>query len=559
MEIFLEISLITAIVTIVSLIMKVLKQPFIVGYILTGILVGPYAFNILRSTESIEFFSKVGITILLYIVGLNLNPKVLKEVGKVSLTTGITQVVLNSLIGFFICKALGIGNIPSLYISIALSFSSTIIILKLLTDKGDLNTLYGKISIGFLLVQDLIATIIIVIISAISYSRGGNITFALSMLALKGIIAGLLFFLLSKYIVPKITDFISESTELLFLFSLSWGMAVASIFYYLGFSVEIGALVAGVTLSSLPYTPEISSRIKPLRDFFIVLFFILLGSRMALSTLPLIILPAIILSFYVLIGNPLILFVLMNLLGYKRKTSFMAGLTVAQISEFSIILAGLGVTIGHLSTANLSLITLIGLITISGSTYLILYSDNIYRSVEKFLKYIEIKKFPKETKLSLPNQPDIILFGYDRSGAEYIKAIQQLDKNYVIIDYSPQAIDKLKQANLPHVYGDAEDIEFLEEIGINHAKLVISTIPNYDTNKLIVQKLTTSNPKAISIVVCHQVKDTLDLYEIGASYVIVPIYFGSQYLSHLLNKHGLEREAYQFEKSRHLLDLQNKI
>jgi len=266
MEIFVELSAIIVIAMLVSLLMRVLKQPLIVGYIFTGVLVGPYFMNLIQNGDVIELFSKIGITILLFIVGLNLSPNVIREVGKVSLLTGIGQDLFTSIIGFFIASALGIDRIAAIYVAIALTFSSTIIILKLLSDKGDLNKLYGKIAIGFLLVQDIVATLILLFASSFAGGEGSLLSIAF-MTIIKGsaLVFGMI--LISQYILPRISKFIAASQELLFLFSLSWGLGIATLFSMLGFSVEIGALVAGVSLSMTPYAIEVASRMRPLRDF----------------------------------------------------------------------------------------------------------------------------------------------------------------------------------------------------------------------------------------------------------------------------------------------------
>jgi len=390
MEIFIELSIIIGITVLITGITKLLKQPLIIGYILTGIIVSPYFLNIVQSAETIKVFSQIGIALLLFIVGLSLSPKVIKEVGKVSLITGIGQIIFTSLIGFFIGRLLGFSVIVSLYIAIALTFSSTIIIMKLLSDKKDLEKLYGKISIGFLLVQDIFVIILLMVISSFS----GNLS--MNSLSFGSILGGILliggFVLISIYILPKLSIFFAKSQEFLFLFSIGWGLGLAALFYYMGFSMEIGALVAGIALSMSPFHYEISSKMKPLRDFFIILFFILLGSQMVFGTINELIVPAIIFSLFILIGNPLIVMILMGLLGYKKKTGFQAGLTVAQISEFSLILIALGVSAGHLTNEILSLVTIVGLITISGSTYLILYSDKIYPYLSRYLSVFEREK-----------------------------------------------------------------------------------------------------------------------------------------------------------------------
>ncbi|PIZ64078.1 sodium:proton exchanger [Candidatus Roizmanbacteria bacterium CG_4_9_14_0_2_um_filter_39_13] len=556
MEIFVELSVIIVIAMFVSLLMRALKQPLIVGYIFTGILVGPYFLNLIQNGDVIELFSKIGITILLFIVGLNLSPNVIREVGKVSLLTGIGQVLFTSIIGFFIATALGIDRIAAIYVAIALTFSSTIIILKLLSDKGDLNKLYGKIAIGFLLVQDIVATLILLFTS--SFAGGeGSVLFIALMTVIKGSLLILTMVAISHYILPQISTFIAASQELLFLFSLSWGLGIAALFSLLGFSVEIGALVAGVALSMTPYAIEVASRMRPLRDFFILLFFILLGSHMVFENIFALIIPAILLSLFVLIGNPIIVVILMNVLGYSKRTGYQAGLTVAQISEFSLILATLGFEFGHISREILSLITFVGLITIAGSTYLILYSDEIYPYVEKFLSFLEIYK--NGNKRNKNKGYNSILFGYQRVGQDFIEAFNRLDLAYIVVDFNPESIKKLEEEEIPFKYGDAKDPEFLTELDFKNLRYMVSTIPEFETNLVLVRRIRAKNKRAIMIVISHDREEALALYAEGASYVIMPHYLGAQYAVRLIGRAGLDRREYDMHREKHLAHLEKRI
>ncbi len=556
MEMYLELSTIIVIALLVSLLMRIMRQPLIVGYIFTGILVGPYALNLIHSSEVIELFSKLGISILLFIVGLNLRPAVIREVGKVSLATGLGQVFFTSIIGFIISLFLGIERTAAMYVAIALTFSSTIIILKLLSDKGDLNKLYGRIAIGFLLVQDIVATLILLVTSSLATGESNNLVLTAIVTLLKGGVLIVAIIMISNYVLPRLSHFIAASQELLFLFSISWGLGMGAFFTYLGFSVEIGALVAGVTLSMTPYAYEAASRLRPLRDFFIVLFFILLGSQMVLSDMGKLLVPALILSFYVLIGNPTIMIVIMNLLGFSKRTSYQAALTVGQISEFSLILATLGFQIGHLSREVLSLITLVGLITISGSTYLILYSDKLYPYIEKMLSYLELKKNKKEE--GRDRHYSSILFGYQRVGEDFIESFDRIGLRYVVIDFNPDSISALKDKNIPHIFGDAADPEFLEELHLHTIKYVVSTIPDINVNKLIVKKIREKNNHAIVIMIAQNREESLDLYEAGATYVILPHYLGAQYAARMIGKHGLERSEYEDLREKHLSYLEKR-
>jgi len=554
MEIFIELSIIIGIVVLIAGVMKLLKQPLIIGYILAGIIVSPYFLNIVRSTETIAVFSQIGVALLLFIVGLSLSPKVIKEVGKVSLITGIGQIIFTSLIGFFISRLLGFSVIVSLYIAIALTFSSTIIIMKLLSDKRDLEKLYGKISIGFLLVQDIFVIILLMIVSSFS-SRLDKISLTLGTVL--GVILAIgVFILISIYILPRLSKFFAKSQEFLFLFSIGWGLGLAALFHYMGFSMEIGALIAGITLSMSPYHYEISSKMRPLRDFFIILFFILLGSQMVFGNINELIIPAIIFSLFILIGNPLIVMILMGLLGYKKKTGFQAGFTVAQISEFSLILIALGVSVGHLTNEILSLVTIVGLITISGSTYLILYSNKIYPYFSRYLSIFERKKV-KEKEQEFKDY-DIVLFGYNRIGYDLLKSFKKLKKKVLVVDYNPEAITELSKGGIECRYGDVDDEEFLSELNLIKTKMIVSTVPEFETNLLLIDIIRQINKDAIIMVVSHDIEEANTLYDKGATYVIMPHFLGGSHASMMINKHGLNLNEFLDEKKKHLKQLKVK-
>ena len=557
MIVFNELAGILILATAVSIVMRLLKQPLIVGYIITGILAGPHFLNVFQSTEHIEVFSKIGITTLLFIVGLHMNPKVIKEIGKVSLLTGIGQVLFTTLTGFALAILLGIERIAAIYISIALTFSSTIIILKLISDKGDLHKLYGKIAIGFLLVQDIVATIALLVISSLTQSQNTDLLPFSLQLTVKGLLLFVNLSIISMYTMPKISKFIASSQELLFLFSLSWGLGLASVFYILGFSVEIGALVAGVVLSMTPFAYEAGSRLKPLRDFFIILFFISLGSQIVFENIAELILPVLIFSIFVLVGNPIIMIVIMNLLGFKRKTNFMTGIAIAQISEFSLILATVGFNAGHIDQRTLSIITMVGLITIPASTYLIYNSDFLYQRFEKFLKLLELRKNTKKENRGDDEIYELILFGFDRAGNDFVSAFKKLDKSFLVIDFNPESITKLEESGIPHRYGDAEDVEFLEELSLNKAKLIVSTIPDAKTNLLLTKFVHEVNPKAILIILTYDKKEAKKLYDAGATYIVVPHYLGAAHITNIINKLGLDLSGFKEEREKHYRHLQS--
>jgi Kef-type K+ transport system membrane component KefB/Trk K+ transport system NAD-binding subunit len=552
---FIQFGLIILVVLGVSIIIRLLKQPLIIGYILSGILVGPFILNLVQESETIIVFSEMGIAFLLFIVGLHLSPKVIKEVGKISLVTGIGQILFTSSIGYFIGIMLGFSSITSVYIAIALTFSSTIIIMKLLSDKDALEKLYGKISIGFLLVQDLVAIIILIVVSSLASGAGAsNLLFST---IIKGAILVAILVPISYYLLPRLSDFFAKSQEFLFVFAISWGFGLSLLFLYAGFSIEVGALIAGIMLSMSPYSFEISSKLKPLRDFFIISFFIILGSQMAFGDITHLIVPAIIFSAFILIGNPLIVIILMGILGYSKKTGFMAGLTVAQISEFSLILIALGVKTGALAQEILSFVTIIGLLTISGSTYMIIYSDLIFNQLARFLIIFERKKV-KEKDLPVKDY-DYILLGYNRIGFSIIKAFSKITKNFLVVDYNPKVVKDLQNQGINAIYGDVDDSEFLEALGICKSSVVVSTIPEKETNQLILDVLERNKAKPIVLLTGRQIEDALELYNAGANYVILPHFLGGEYTAKLIETAKKNDKIYQKERAKELEILKERL
>ena len=558
MDTFLELGIVIIIATLVAGVTRLFKQPLVISYIISGVLVGPAVFDLISSTETFKTFAHLGIALLLFTVGLNLNPKIIKEVGFVSLVTGLGQVVFTSVVGFFIAIALGFSSVTSIYIAIALTFSSTIIITKLLSDKGDMNSLYGKISIGFLLVQDIVVIFILMIASSITDGVEAS-SLVLSVL-LKGASLFLIVFFAGMYIFPKLLKRVARSQEFLLLFALGWCFALAGLAYYLNFSIEIGALLAGVALAMSPYRYEISSKMIPLRDFFLVLFFIVLGSQIGLENISQFIVPIIVFSLFILVGNPIIVMIIMGILGYTKRNSFLAGLTVAQISEFSLIFVALGVSLGHVTEDVLSFITAVGIITIAGSTYLILYSDKIYNLISRYLVVFEKKgKKVDECKSVEGKFYDIILFGYDRIGYDVLHTFDELGYKYMVVDYNPDTIQRLTKRGIDCMYGDVGDYDLLNDIDFSNIKMAVSTIPKIDINTLLVGKIREVNKDAIITVVSYNSEDTLRLYDVGATYVLMPNLLGGYHVSSMIKKHGLDLGKFLKEKTDHIKNLKRRI
>ncbi len=526
-----------------------MKQPIIIGYIIAGVIISPFLIKFGASTEVIGVFSKLGIAFLLFIVGLHLNPKVIKEIGTASLLVGLGQIILTFGLGFLVAwKVLGMNIIASSYIGIALAFSSTIIIMKLLSDKQNLDSLYGKISIGILIIQDLVAIAVLLFISSLSGDTGLQGSALKTLLGGAGLIVVL--FLLGYFVLPRLTKSIAKSQELLFLFSVCWCFLVAALFSYFGLSIEIGALVAGVVLSVTPYSTEISSKIRPLRDFFIIIFFIILGLNMQIESIGSIIVGALILSVIVLIFKPLILMFLLKNFRYTKRTNFLVGTTLAQISEFSLIILGLGVALGHIASSVLHTTILTMVITIVISTYMIIYAKDFYPKMARFVGWFEKKNIKHERKIG--KNYDAILFGYNRIGFSILNAMKSARRKYLVVDFNPDTITVLNKFKVPCLYGDVDDPELLKDLPLDKIKLAVSTIPDFEANFLLVEEIRTINPKAIIIVRAHTIEDALELYKKGASYVLTPHFLGGEYISKMIKEIGVKEKDYEKEKEKHI-------
>ena len=483
-SIFNEVAALLVLAATAGFIGLLLRQPLIVSFIAVGIIAGPSVLGIAHSSEPIDLLGELGIAILLFLVGLRLDVGLIRSLGAVSLATGLGQVGFTSAFGFLICLALGLDAVTSLYVAVALTFSSTIIIVKLLSDKREIDSLHGRIALGFLIVQDLVVVLAMIVLSAVGIGSRGDagLSDILSVFAAGAAMLGLVLIFI-RYLANALTERLARAPELLMVFSIALAAAFAALGDELGFGKELGGLLAGVALASTPFRDAIAARLSPLRDFLLLFFFIALGSRLNLTSLGEDTVAAIVLSLFVLIGNPLIVLAIMTGLGYRRRTGFLAGLTVAQISEFSLIFMAMGVTIGHVTTNALGLVTLVGLITIAASTYMITYSHQLYALCEPLLGVFGGKgaREAADESAAVSEPHDIILFGLGRYGGAIGRRLAAKGYRVLGIDFSPTAVRRWREDGLDGTYGDVSDPEFIASLPLAAAKWVVSTVRDPNT------------------------------------------------------------------------------
>lgn len=552
---FIELSLLIVLVTVVSVIMRWLKQPLILGYIITGLIVGTvlpllagdsYVIN----TDNFEIFSSLGIVLLLFIIGLGLRVSVFRKLGGVVFGVATAIMIVLGGLGLFITQAFGFSYIEGVIAGLALFFSSTIIIVKILSDKKEHTRIHGQIAIGVILFDDIVATIALLFVAA---GKNGFEMTELGLLFIKGILLAGLLILASTKLLPKLSHQFAKNQELLFLFAVAWGLGVATLFQWAGFSIEVGALFAGVSLAPLPYTLQMESRLKPLRDFFIVIFFITLGAELHLDNIVAGLAPAIILSVLVVLLKPIVVMGVMRLFKYTKRTSFKVGIYLSQISEFSIILAVVAAAAHVIDEKLTAIITLIALITITISTYLMQYESELFAALERRIPWLREPESHREKNIN--DKYDLVLFGYRRGGHEYVKTFRKMKKKFTVVDYDPTMIETLERLHVPYMYGDATDIDFLHDVGLKHAKLIASTITHFSTNEQIIKYARRVNPEAV--IICHadDYNEAEELYRMGVSYVTLPHYIGSERINHFIRKNGLSKKAFEKYRQRHTINL----
>lgn len=548
-SIFAELSIVIALTAGVSLIMRLLRQPLILGYIIAGLIVGPSMLDLIKSHETFEAFSSIGIALLLFIIGLGMNVSVIKRLGKVVFITAAAELIAVGSFGYMISVLLGFSGTEALIVGLALFFSSTIIIVKVLTDKKEHNRLHGQIAIGVILLDDIVATFALLFVAT---GNNDSINLAdIGTLVIKGVLVLGTLLLVSTKILPKFTKFIASSQELLFLFAISWGFGVASLFELAGYSIEVGALFAGVALAPLAYAQEIGARLKPLRDFFIVLFFIVLGESLNIDNLSGALVPALLLSLVVILLKPYIVMLSLGLLGYTKRVSFKTAINLSQISEFSIVLVVLAASSGLVSQEISAVITLVAIITIATSTYLMHYDEKLFNKFDRIkLNFFDHPQHHGEHHIHA--NYEIILFGYRKGGHEFARTFKQMGSKYVVVDYDPEVIETLEQQQIPYVYGDATDVELLEEIGIHSVKLVVSTVTDHESNEQLVQHVKHRNTGAVIITHADSQAEAVRLYELGSSYVMMPHYIGSEKISAFIKKNGLKKGEFNKYREKHL-------
>jgi Kef-type K+ transport system membrane component KefB len=468
-----------------------LRTPSIVAYIVAGLLLGPLT-GLISESEAVHLIAEVGIALLLFLVGLELSLDRIRDVGKVAVVAGLGQVVFTAAGGLGLALLLGFGWLESIFIATALTFSSTVVVVKLLDQKRELNALYGRIAVGIFLVQDLVVIVILTFLAGLGEAEqleagrmaGGLATAFLGMGALLAVAL-----LASRYVLPRLFRWVAGAPEPMFIWSLCWCFLLVLAAEAMSLSLEIGAFLAGLSLAQLPYNHEFRRRVHPLMNFFIAVFFVSLGIQMQLGAALSHLFSASALSLFVLIGNPLIFMLIITRLGYGERPAFLTSVTVAQISEFSFIFAGVGLAAGLIGPEILSVITVVGIITIGVSSYMILYNHQLYECVRRkgLLRPFQARRRGKGARRDVPEAPDghaghVIVVGMNHMGRRIAEGLVAAGTDVLAIDTDPRKLEGLPCDTL---LGNVEYPAVLEEAGLEEAALLVSALQIEGTNNLL--------------------------------------------------------------------------
>ncbi|MGF1656806.1 MAG: cation:proton antiporter [Verrucomicrobiales bacterium] len=486
-EVFFTLGWIVGAAAIFGMLARLIRLPSIVAYLLAGLAIGP-ALGLVEVTDNIDLISHAGIVLLLFLVGLELSFERIKDVGPVAVVAGLGQVVFTALGGLGLCLLLSFTLMESLFLSVALTFSSTVVVVKILSDKGELDTLYGRIAVGIFLVQDLVVIVVLTVLNGLQAGSGeegaSNLVWGLVRAFLgMGLMLGIVL-VMAKFVLGRIFSWVASSPGTVFIWSLCWCFSIVALAYVLDLSIELGAFFAGLSLAQMPHHRDLQSRVKPLMNFFVAVFFVALGMQMNPGESASDWFPILVLSLFVLVGNPLIFLFIIGRMGYSRRTAFLTSVTVAQISEFSLIFVASGFAAGLIGGNVVTITGMVGMITIAASAYLILYNGLLFAWLDR-LKLLNIFGGAKETKGGAASQEwkdHIIIVGMNTLGKLLAKRLHEHGETVLALDTDPK-----KMRNLPCAFmqGSTDYMETLQAAGLKDAKLLISALQIEESNELL--------------------------------------------------------------------------
>ena len=518
-----------------GLVMKTLRQPLILGHILAGVIIGPIGLELIKDHSEIITIAEIGLILLLFMIGLEIDLKKMMASGRQVIVTGLLQFPICLGLGYLLLsgmESLGLalepGSFSRIYMAAAISISSTMIVVKLLYEKFELDTLAGRITLGILVFQDIWAIIILAVQPSLSDPNilGLARTFASGGLLVLGAL------LMSKFVLPSVFKSAAKLPELMLVISLGWCFLVSLVASLpaVGLSMEMGALIAGVSLATFPYNLDVNAKVLSLRDFFITLFFVALGMQIPVPAWS-IIAVALAVVFIALFVRVCGIFGLLSIMKSGHRIAILPALNLSQVSEFSLVIVSLGITYGHVTSKTLSQLIWVFSILAITSTYLIIYNHELQNFIAKMLRKMGWDDFaPPEQGEGCAAEHSIVVLGFFRIASAFLEDVArsrpELLSKIKVVDFNPQVKKRLDKMGVTCIYGDISHLDTLHHSEISQAEIVLSTIPDPilkgTSNRKIISIIRQHCPNAKIFLTAEMPSHTVELYEAGADFVIQP-------------------------------------
>jgi Kef-type K+ transport system membrane component KefB len=486
-----------------------------------------------HSEQSIHTIGELGLIFMLFMIGLEIDLKKIVRAGSVILVTSAVQIIgcFGLALGLFLLMGLtlGGGKFDALYLAAAVALSSTVIIVKVLYDKFELDTLPGRVTLGVLVLQDLFAILFLAIQPSLENLQVDVVL--LSLVRVGVLLTAAL--LISRFTLPHLFQIIARLPELVLVGALAWCFAVAEFAEFLGLSREMGALVAGVSLSTFPYALDVTAKVTSLRDFFITLFFVALGMTIPLPTASVLGLALVVVTF-TLASRLVTVFPPLYAMRQGIRASLLPAINLAQISEFSLVLIQVGVQANQVQPATASAASAAFVLLAVISTFLMTRSDAISRRAIPVLKRLGLSDLDHAHAEAEPETQDerkrrIVILGFYRVASSFLAELERthaaLVEQVFVVDFNPTVYHSLKARGVKVYYGDIAHADTLMHAGITEAEIVISSIPDTllkgTSNERLVRLIRASNPRAKIIATADVLSETQTLYAAGADYVTI--------------------------------------
>ncbi len=511
---------------------RIFRQPLILGYVLGGVLLGSHlGFGLVTNEANIDLISEIGLILLLFIIGMEINVRELVKMGKSMFTLGIVQfaacVALGLLVFRFLGYRIGDGNFDLLYIAVAAALSSTLIVVKLLHDKFEIHTVAGRLTIGVLVLQDVCAIVFMAFQPNLLNPQLVNIAKSLGF----GVVLVVTSFLASRHLLSRLFLAANKSPELVLLSSMAWCFFISGLAEVAGLSKEMGALIAGMSIAAFPYGADVIAKLTGVRDFFVTLFFVSLGLKVPVPTWQLLEISLVVAAF-VLVSRLLSVAPTVYFLRMGLRNGLLTALNLAQMSEFSLVIMSLGANYGHVSEGLSSTVLASMLVTSILATYIIQFNDTLTRALMRAVPILNVQEKGLQTEKTRRRESpkrDIVLLGCYRAGMAFLDAIEtrasHLKERVLVVDFNAALKDHLESRGFHWVYGDLANPETLDHWGIVDASSVICSISDTflkgTTNRRLLAQLKRMAPQAQLIMTAEEIQEADILRKEGAKHVIV--------------------------------------